>query len=75
MVTIELNLGRNNKLRAGDILGALTRGAGLSGAEIGKIDIFDSSSYVAIERTAVRQALNYLAQGKVKGRTIRGRKI
>ena len=33
------------------------------------------SSYVALEAEAVRQALNYLADGKVKGRSIRARKI
>lgn len=75
MVTIQLDSGRKNKLRPGDILGALTGDAGLAGSQIGKIDIFDMSSYVAIERTAIRQALNYLAQGKIKGRTIRARKI
>ncbi|MBV1915195.1 MAG: DbpA RNA binding domain-containing protein, partial [Pseudomonadales bacterium] len=56
-------------------LGALTGDAGLKGSQIGKIDIFDMSSYVAIEHDAVRQALNYLTKGKVKGRTIRARKI
>ena len=56
-------------------MGALTGDAGLAGSDIGKIDIFDMSSYVAIERTALRQAMNYLAQGKIKGRTIRARKI
>jgi ATP-independent RNA helicase DbpA len=75
MVTIQLDSGRKNKLRPGDILGALTGEAGLEGSQIGKIDIFDMSSYVALEADAVRQALNYLAQGKVKGRTIRARKI
>ena len=75
MVTIQLDSGRKNKVRPGDILGALTGDAGLSGSQIGKIDIFDMSSYVAVERTALRQALNYLAQGKVKGRTIRARKL
>ena len=75
MVTIQLDAGRKSKLRPGDILGALTGEAGLEGAQIGKIDIFDMSSYVALEAEAVRQALNYLADGKVKGRTIRARKI
>jgi ATP-independent RNA helicase DbpA len=75
MITIQLDSGRKNKLRPGDILGALTGDAGLNGAQIGKIDIFDMSSYVAIERTALRQAMNYLAQGKIKGRTVRARKI
>ncbi len=75
MITIQLDAGRKSKLRPGDILGALTGDAGLAGSQIGKIDIFDMSSYVAIERSALRQALNYLATGKIKGRTIRARKI
>jgi len=75
MVTIQLDSGRKDKLRPGDILGALTGEAGLMGSQIGKIDIFELSSYVAVERTALRQAMNYLAQGKVKGRSIRARKI
>jgi len=75
MITIQLDSGRKDKLRPGDILGALTGEAGLMGSQIGKIDIFDMSSYVAIERAALRQAMNYLSQGKVKGRSIRARKI
>ncbi|MCC5797604.1 MAG: ATP-dependent RNA helicase DbpA [Methylophaga sp.] len=75
MTTIQLDAGRKSKLRPGDILGALTGDAGLQGSQIGKIDIFDMSSYVALENVAVRQALNYLAQGKIKGRSIRARKI
>jgi ATP-independent RNA helicase DbpA len=75
MCTIQLDGGRKDKMRPGDILGALTGEAGLEGKQIGKIDIFDRSSYVAIEHDAVRQALNYLANGKVKGRYARARKI
>lgn len=75
MVTIQIDAGRKNKIRPGDILGALTGDAGLASSQIGKIDIFELSSYVAIERTTLRQAMNYLAQGKVKGRAIRARRI
>lgn len=75
MATIQIDAGRKNKIRPGDLLGALTGDAGLKGSQIGKIDIFDMSSYVAIEHNAVRQALNYLARGKVKGRNIRARKL
>jgi ATP-independent RNA helicase DbpA len=53
MVTIQLDSGRKNKIRPGDLLGALTGDAGLSGSQIGKIDIFDISSYVAVERSAL----------------------
>ena len=75
MVTIQIDAGRKQKIRAGDLLGALTGEVGLSGGQIGKIDIFDLSSYVAIERSALRQALDYLSQGRVKGRIIRARKV
>ena len=75
MVTIQIDAGRKNKMRPGDLLGALTGDAGLSGSQIGKIDIFDQSSFVAVEQEVVRKVLNYLASGKVKGRGVRARKI
>jgi ATP-independent RNA helicase DbpA len=75
MVTIQLDAGRKHKMRPGDLLGALTGEAGLAGAQVGKIDIFDMSSFVAIERAALRQVLNYFADGRVKGRNVRARKI
>jgi len=75
MVTIQIDGGRKDKIRPGDILGALTGDAGLEGSQIGKIDIFDRSSYVALEHEAVRQALNYLANGKIKGRPAKARKL
>ena len=75
MVTLQLDAGRKNKIRPGDLLGALTGDAGLAGSQIGKIDIFDMSSFVAIERSALRQALNYFADGRVKGRSVRARRI
>lgn len=75
MATIQIDAGRKGKLRPGDILGALTGDAGLKGTQIGKIDIFDMSSYVAIEKNAIRQALSYFSQGKIKGRNVRARKL
>lgn len=47
----------------------------MSGSQIGKIDIFDISSYVAVERSALSQVLKYFANGKVKGRSVRARKV
>ena len=75
MVTLQFDVGRKHKIRPGDLLGALTGDAGLSGSQIGKIDVFDMSSFVAVERTAFRQALDSLANGRVKGRNVRARKI
>ncbi|NQY51435.1 MAG: ATP-dependent RNA helicase DbpA [Piscirickettsiaceae bacterium] len=75
IVTIQLDAGRKHKIRPGDILGALTGDAGLICSHIGNIDIFDMSAYVAVNKIALRQAMNYLEHGKVKGRTIRARRI
>ena len=75
MATLQFDAGRKQKLRPGDILGALTGDAGLAGEQIGKIKILDNSSYVAVARPALRQAMNYLTQGKIKGRSIRVRRL
>lgn len=75
MVTLCINGGRKNKVRAGDILGALTANTNLPGKQIGKIDIFDSISYVAIERQIAKQALKILSEGKIKGRKYKVRKL
>ena len=75
MVTLQFDAGRKQKIRPGDLLGVLTGDAGLAGGQIGKISISDNSSCVAIERSALRQAMNYLANGKVKGRAVRVRRL
>jgi len=75
MVTIQIDAGKKNKIRPGDLLGALTKDAGLAGSKIGKIDIFEMFSYVAIERKSLAQALKYFKNGKVKGRVVRAREI
>ncbi len=75
MVTLCINGGRKTKVRAGDILGALTAKTDLPGKQIGKIDIFDTSSYVAIELPIAKQALKILSEGKIKGRKFKIRKL
>lgn len=75
MVTLCINGGRKNKVRAGDILGALTANTDLPGKQIGKIDIFDTQAFVAVERPIAKQALKILSEGKIKGRMFRVRKL
>ena len=71
MVTLCINAGRREKIRPGDILGALTANTDLPGGKIGKIDIFDIIAYVAVEQAIAKQALKILTQGKIKGRRFR----
>ncbi len=68
MVTLGINGGRKNKIHPGDVLGALTKNTNLPGKHIGKIDIFDTQAYVAVEHLVVKQALKILSEGKIKGR-------
>lgn len=75
MVTLCINGGRKDKVRAGDILGALTATTNLPGKQIGKIDIFDNVAFVALERQIAKQALKILTEGKIKGRKFRVRKL
>ncbi len=75
MVTLCINGGRKDKVRAGDILGALTANKSLPGKQIGKIDIFDNHAYVAVERSIAKQALKILTEGKIKARQFKVRKL
>ncbi len=75
MVTLCINGGRKDKIRPGDILGALTSESGISGDQVGKIDIFDRQAYVAIEGSTVDKALGQLVMGKIKGRNFKARKL
>ncbi|NIY82651.1 ATP-dependent RNA helicase DbpA [Vibrio hepatarius] len=73
MQTIQILGGKKQKVRAGDILGALTKQAGIDGKKIGKINILPMVSYVAIEHDVVKPALKQLQTGKMKGRNFKAR--
>ena len=75
MITLQINGGKKHKIRPGDVLGALTGDAGLQGSDVGKIKITHMSSYVAIKRSAIKQALSKLQGGKIKGRTFKVRSL
>lgn len=75
MSTLCIDAGKTDKLRAGDILGALTGENGLPSDAIGKIDTFATRSYVAIRRELLGQAHKRLSEGKIKGRSFRVRRI
>lgn len=67
-VTLVIEGGKKDKLRAGDLLGALTGGSGLAGSSIGKIDIYDRQAYVAIKRDEINKAHAHLSKGKIKNK-------
>jgi ATP-dependent RNA helicase DbpA len=72
MLTLRVSGGRKQKVRPGDILGALTgEAAGLRGEQIGKIEIHDNFSYVAVEKRVGQQAQRGLSDGRIKGKRFR----
>ncbi|HEX7720212.1 MAG TPA: ATP-dependent RNA helicase DbpA [Woeseiaceae bacterium] len=73
MTTIQISGGRKNKLRAGDVLGALTANGGITGDSVGSIDLFETCSYVAVRKADTQQALRQLANRPIKGRRYRAR--
>ena len=73
MVTINIDGGKKQKVRAGDILGCLTGKNGITGAQVGKIHLFPMRAYVAVEKSVAKKALQTISSGKMKGRQFRAR--
>ena len=73
MSTLQILGGRKEKIRRGDVLGALTKDMGFAASQVGKIDVNDYSTYVAVAREIAPQALRKLNAGKVKGRAVKVR--
>ena len=73
MATLQIMGGRKEKIRAGDVLGALTKDMGFAGEQIGKISINEFSTYVAVDRQVAQQVLRKLSAGRVKGKSVRVR--
>ena len=75
MATIQIIGGRKEKIRAGDVLGALTGDMGYTREQVGKINVNDFSTYVAVDRAIGEQAVQRLNSGRVKGRAVKARLV
>ncbi|GAB2904793.1 ATP-dependent RNA helicase DbpA [Paralcaligenes ginsengisoli] len=73
MVTLCIQGGKKDKLRPGDLLGALTGDAGLNADQVGKINIFNFVSFVALDRRIAKEAYAKLGNSNIKGRRFRMR--
>ena len=76
MVTLCISGGKKDKLRPGDLLGALTGDAGLTKEQVGKINVTEFQTYVALERSVAELAFTRLNAGNKLGRdfgNIKGR--
>lgn len=75
MVTLCIMGGKKDKLRPGDLLGALTGDVGLTKDQVGKINVFEFMTYVALDRHVANKAYASLSNGNIKGRNFKMRFI
>lgn len=75
MSTLRVEGGKKQKLRPGDLVGALTKGGDLNGQQIGKIQVLDNWAYVALQREVAKSGLQKISNGKIKGKSFRARLI
>ncbi|MEO6975470.1 MAG: ATP-dependent RNA helicase DbpA [Gallionella sp.] len=75
MVTLQILGGRKEKIRAGDVLGALTGEAGYTREQVGKINVTEFNTYVAVARDIAHEAVRKLSAGKVKGKNVKVRAL
>ncbi|GAB4087520.1 ATP-dependent RNA helicase [Hydrogenophaga soli] len=73
MVTLHIQGGRKEKIRPGDVLGALTADLGYTREQVGKINVNDWSTYVAVDRDIASQAASRLNAGRIKGKSVKVR--
>jgi ATP-independent RNA helicase DbpA len=71
VATLCIDGGKKKKVRAGDILGTLCKDIGIKHKDIGKINVYQKNSYVAIKKTVIKKAFNGLKNGKIKGKNLR----
>ena len=75
MVTLLMLGGRKDKIRPGDVMGALAGEAGLTREQVGKITVTDQATYIAVARNVARDTVKKLGAGKVKGKTVKVRAL
>ncbi len=78
MVTLQILGGRKEKIRAGDVLGALTNAEGgpaYTREHIGKIQVTEFCTFVAVARDIAQAACAKLNAGRVKGKSVKVRLV
>ena len=71
IATLQILGGRKEKIRACDVLGALTKDLGLAAAQVGKINVNDFATYVAVALEIAPEVLQRLQGGRIKGKAVK----
>lgn len=70
MVRLFINIGKNQRVRPGDILGAIAGESGMPGKLVGCIDMFDKYTFVEVPKEFAHDVLNAMKHAKIKGKNI-----
>ena len=70
MVRLFINLGKKQKVRPGDILGAIAGETGMPGKLIGSIDMYDKYTFVEVPREYAAEVIQVMKNAKIKGKSI-----
>jgi len=70
MVRLFINLGKNQKVKPGDILGAIAGETGMPGKLIGSIDMYDKYTFVEVPREYASEVIQVMKTAKIKGKSI-----
>ena len=73
MRTLQIVGGRKEKIRPGDVMGALAGECGLTREQVGKINVNEFSTYVAVQAELAQNVTVQLGKGKIKGRSVKVR--
>lgn len=70
MARLFINIGKNQNIRPGDILGAIAGESGMPGKMVGSIDMYDKYTFVEVPRESADTVLKAMKNVKIKGKNI-----
>ena len=70
MVRLFINIGKRDRIKPGDILGAVAGESGMPGKLVGAIDMYDKYTFVEVPREYGREVLEGMKNAKIKGRSV-----
>ena len=70
MVRLFINVGKNQRVKPNDIVGAIAGETGIPGKSIGEIAIFDKYSFVEVPKKLSEKVVKIMDKNTIKGKTI-----
>ena len=70
MARLFINIGKEQKVKPGDILGAIAGESGISGRLVGSIDMYDKYTFVEVPQDCAEEVLECMKNARIKGKSI-----